>query len=129
MSELRRRDTNTKLRTIPPLMLTYYNLAVEANLPNVLGRAAYLVNRHYNGDLRRLGLTFEGEYTSRQLRKARIKALKTVRSDTARRWLDHWESNGSLKALKYTQESWAVVRQTDRGWRSVKRVGQSVRTT
>jgi hypothetical protein len=60
-------DANPGLRTIPPLMLTYYNLAIEAGLSNCAGRAAYLVNRHYNGDLRRLGLTFEEGPTARQL--------------------------------------------------------------
>jgi hypothetical protein len=107
-------DANPGLRTIPPLMLTYYNLAIEAGLSNCAGRAAYLVNRHYNGDLRRLGLTFEEGPTARQLRKARIKALKSVRPGTAQRWLEHFTNGGSLKALAYTQEEWANIRQAQR---------------
>jgi hypothetical protein len=99
-------DAGPKLRTIPKLMLVYYNLAIEAGLQNCSGRAAYMVNRHYNGDLRRLGLTFEEAPSARQLRRARIKALKSIRPRTAQTWLEHWENGGSLKALKYDQEQW-----------------------
>jgi hypothetical protein len=109
------RDTNGRLlRTIPPLMLTYYNLCVEERLSLCLGRAAYLVNRHYNGDLRRLGLAPTYELSTKQLRRARIRALCSIKESTAQRWTDHWEANGSLKSLRYRQAEWNQIRRENR---------------
>ena len=102
------------LRTITPLMLRYYNLAIEQGLTFCVGRAAYMVNRHYNGDLRRMGLAPEREVGPRWLRKAQITALRGIRLSTARRWSEHWGKGGSLKALSYTEPEWNQIRKERR---------------
>jgi hypothetical protein len=91
---------------------TYLTLALQENLSHPLGRAAYMVNRHYNGGIGRYFLSslhYHQDETE-VLMPRRIAALRTIKDDTAKRWERHFRNGGSFKAIKYTQAQWAQAR-------------------
>ena len=85
----------TTKRKMTPLMQEYYLDAQGLSCP--IGRAAFLVNRCYNGD-------------PFYRRKSQQQALLQIKIDTAIRWKSHWENGGSLKALSYTHVQWNKMR-------------------
>ena len=77
---------------------TYYDIALDAKLPNPLGRAIYAWNQHINGrDWNRTEFTILEP----------IDHMRRARPETAKRWLKHWREGGSLKHLCYSREQWS----------------------
>lgn len=95
------RARNARLMT--PLLSRFYELARNAKLTLPLGRAAYQVNRHMNGDTR-------GEFCHDSYLRDVVAAMRRTLPETARRWQAHWLRGGSLKALRYSHEEWLRLR-------------------
>jgi hypothetical protein len=85
-------------RTLTPLTKRFRRLARRASLPNALGRALALTARHYND-----GYGNQGD-------KDAVASMRSFRPETARRWLRHWTTWGSLKALARSVDSERIRR-------------------
>jgi len=75
-----------------PLFQRLFNLAREHKLDRPLGRAAALVNRHYN----------DGRF--RQSDEEALAEMRAFGDETAARWDMHAANGGSLKKLGLTRE-------------------------
>jgi hypothetical protein len=75
-----------------PLFQRLFNLAREHKLDRPLGRAAALVNRHYN----------DGH--SRNTDEESLLLMRAFSDETAARWDMHVANGGSLKKLGLTRE-------------------------
>lgn len=83
------------LPEMTPLLRRLHTLAKRHHLPNALGRAIVLVNRHYNTGK----VELDWRYVSSELI-----FMKKVSAARALRWLLHWTNGGSLKCLSRTRE-------------------------
>ena len=89
-----------------PLLRRLHNLAKKHHLPNALGRAIVLANRHYNDGWASTSLAFNFPGQHRD----EVRFMRRVRSETATRWLRHWSQGGSIKLLSMSQEEWLAKR-------------------
>lgn len=89
-------------RRLTPLLRCLLAKARRAGLPCPLGRAAYAVNRRYNGD--------RWAHDGRMRVRSDLEIMRKCRETTARRWADHYLAGGSLKALRYDAEEWNQLR-------------------
>jgi hypothetical protein len=80
-----------------PLIRRLHKLAKRHHLPNALGRALVLANRHYNDG-------------GRGWDEDEVAFMRRVQPETARRWLLHWSRGGSLKALRYSRKRFLNLR-------------------
>lgn len=92
--------------TMTPLIRRLHSLAKKHHLPNALGRALVLTNRHYNDGWASTGVTynFPGQH------RDEVRFMRRVRPETAERWLRHWSNGGSLKNMGYSQKRWLAYR-------------------
>ncbi len=88
-----------------PMLHRLHKLAKRHHLPNALGRAIYVLNRHYNA-----GPVGWGGDPGPHREADEIKFMRTIKPETAKRWLLHWSNDGSLKALKYSREEFLALR-------------------
>lgn len=102
-----------------PLVTKLAKLAEERGLSYPLGRAYYAVNRTYNGGL---GRYFEPSYfdpnnglpADFDVRlNAQITCMRTMRADTAERWINHVRKGGSLKSMSRTAREESERRRTE----------------
>jgi len=84
-------------RTPPDRVLRHYRRAKRAGLTFPLGRALYLENRLQNEG----GSFLEGRYGGLRHPEARTPeaAMKNIKPETAKRWLEHWGKGGHIRAL------------------------------
>lgn len=74
----------------------FFNIASKNEMNNPEGRAIYACNRVANGAWWRPPFIHEPEAKSK---------LEKTKDSTAKRWLEHWENGGSLRALsRYHEE-------------------------
>ena len=78
----------------------FYEAAKAAHLSCPKGRAIYLCNRLLNG-----GWPMFNDWKKFEV----LAVLRSIRHETAEKWLKHWENGGSLKALR-SREAQARVR-------------------
>ena len=89
-----------------PLIRRLHSLAKKHHLPNALGRAIVLANRHYNDGWGYTGVAFSFPGKHRD----EVHFMRQVRPETARRWLLHWSQGGSIKLISMSQEEWLAKR-------------------
>lgn len=78
-------------RVLPSDVNDWVQVAAKFGWSHPVGRALYAKNRAINGIPHNTSIAA---------------IMKQCKESTAHRWLEHWNNGGSLKALKYTQESW-----------------------
>jgi len=87
-----------------PLLRRLHTLAKKHHLPNALGRAIVLTNRHYNTGAVGWGGDPRSVSGLKEDTKAEVAYMKNLNPERALRWLKHWSEGGSLKSLKYSHE-------------------------
>lgn len=91
------------------LTRTFFDVCKRLGLSCPMGRALYATNRVYNGGIHS-PVHAEGGFDSPGVEKF----LRSIRYATARRWLHHWNTGGSLKGLCWTVEARSRRRAEDR---------------
>lgn len=97
----------------------YYDLAKKLKLSCPLGRAVHCASRHMND-----GWSIEWYFSPERCKEVGQKngpaaarrtmehRLRRIKLSTAKRWLAHWNNDGSVKALKYSRTEWNDRRKT-----------------
>lgn len=101
-------------RKMTPLLVKF--VALANGLDNPLGRAAYMVNRHYNTGTVELAWNTLSDVWARPKPEALTEQrnwdkdtiarhyMSRVQAETAIRWEKHWRNDGSLKCLGRSQK-------------------------
>lgn len=101
------------MRKMPAQYAEFLDIAIQEKLTCPEGRALYACNRVQNGGLRWI---YETSYSP-------LSSMKHARESTAKRWLDHWNSGGSIRSLQHTQVEWnSQRRRLDKEYRERQRV-------
>lgn len=87
-AEMKAKYSAIQKTSFPPSYNTFLQQAQAANLSNPEGRALYAVSRMQNA----------GFSIYRDPGRA-IEVMKNAKPETAQKWLDHWNSGGSIKKL------------------------------
>ena len=84
------------MRKMPAQYAEFLDIAIQEKLTCPEGRALYACNRVQNGGL---CWTYETSYSP-------LSSMKHARESTAKRWLDHWNSGGSIRSISLSQIEW-----------------------
>ena len=78
-------------------------IAKAAKLKNPVGRTCYIINRINNGGFSGWSSGGSQEYWAPSGVDAErvLEKMKTIKPETAFRWLKHWRAGGSLKSLSH----------------------------
>lgn len=88
-------------RRLPRHCDMFLACARKARLSHVLGRALYACNGIQNGRFHFAVLVPTCSRGTVSQREDVVAVLKTIRPSTAKRWLKHWKSGGSIKSLSH----------------------------
>ena len=103
-------------RKLPKHCEELFDIAVEQNLSCPLGRALALCNRiQWGWSNWKAGYSYQFNQASRE---EIVRRMKSLQEETAYRWLDHWNSGGSIKNLALTQEEFNARK---REWRKARK--------
>lgn len=98
-------------RPFPKHYTFFLELAKSLKLRNPRGRALYMVNRVQNGDITHPFYTIHYPYRGMgHIPKSYFlerweEKLRSIRQDTADRWLKHWQNDGSIKMISLSRSS------------------------
>jgi hypothetical protein len=116
------------MRPYPKHFDFFLKLAKKMKLSEPEGRALYMVNRSRNGDCTNpYFYLHHSSHNMRHISKADFLSewkdrLRSIREDTAKRWLKHWHSGGSLRMISLSQDQWLARRKKLDKERETRRV-------